>query len=311
MSDDQPDDQATLFPKTAGERLREAREAGGLTLNDIAARTRVPLRHLEAIEQGRFDAMPTATYAVGFAKAYARAVGLDEVAIAAEVRTGAQRMARPMTDYPDYAISDPKRLPSRTVVIGALGVALALLVGIALWYGAGMAGGSGDRNGVVPPDAIAAASPTPATATPVPATGGQVVLTATDTVWLRVYDAAGKTLVQKTLQPGERYDVPVDAADPMINVGRPDRLAVTLNGSAVPPLGDGTRAIKDVPIGADALRKRGSTPAAAEPRATAPAGAGTPRPRRSPSPRASSAADDRPAALATPRATAPSATPAP
>ena len=49
----------------------------------MAARTRVPLRHLEAIEQGAYEALPSQTYAVGFARAYARAVGLDEVATAA------------------------------------------------------------------------------------------------------------------------------------------------------------------------------------------------------------------------------------
>ena len=42
----------------------------------------------------------------------------------------------------------------------------------------------------------------------------------------------------------------------MINVGRPDKLPVTLNGSAVPPLGTGERAIKDVPVGAAALAAR-------------------------------------------------------
>ena len=30
----------------------------------------------------------------------------------------------------------------------------------------------------------------------------------------------GKTLVQKTMQPGEQYSLPTDAANPMINIGR-------------------------------------------------------------------------------------------
>jgi hypothetical protein len=110
-------------------------------------------------------------------------------------------------------------------------------------------------------------------ATPTPIAGGQVVLTATDSVWLRVYDATGKTLIEKTMQPGEQYSVPGDAANPMINIGRPDKLQVTINGSAAPALGDGKRAIKDVPISAAALQARGTaaapvaapTPAAAAP----------------------------------------------
>ncbi len=92
--------------------------------------------------------------------------------------------------------------------------------------------------------------------TPTPVAGGQVTLTATDEVWMRVYDATGTTLYQNTLKPGDRYDVPADANNPMINIGRPDKLQVMLNGSLVAPLGDGKVAIKDVPIGAAALQAR-------------------------------------------------------
>jgi len=37
-----------LFPATVGDKLRAAREAQGLDLPEIAARTRIPQRHLEA-----------------------------------------------------------------------------------------------------------------------------------------------------------------------------------------------------------------------------------------------------------------------
>jgi hypothetical protein len=49
----------------------------------------------------------------------------------------------------------------------------------------------------------------------------------------------------------------------MINVGRPDKLQVTVNGSAVPPLGSGRVAIKDVGISAAALAARATTTAPA------------------------------------------------
>ena len=47
----------------AGGRLRRAREAQGLSRADIAQRTRIPERHLAAIEQGDFAALPARTYA--------------------------------------------------------------------------------------------------------------------------------------------------------------------------------------------------------------------------------------------------------
>ena len=70
----------------AGDILRTAREAQGLSVADIATRTRVPLRHLEAIEASDYSVLPSSTYAVGFARAYARAVGVEEVPIAQMVR---------------------------------------------------------------------------------------------------------------------------------------------------------------------------------------------------------------------------------
>ena len=71
---------------TAGQRLREAREAKGLSVEDIAAQTRIPTRHLSSIETGDWDKLPAATYSVGFAKNYATAVGLDRNEIGEQLR---------------------------------------------------------------------------------------------------------------------------------------------------------------------------------------------------------------------------------
>lgn len=261
MTDTDPGEEATLFPKTAGERLREAREAQGLSLAEIAARTRIPVRQLEAIEASNYAALPSITYSVGFAKAYARAVGADEVAIAREVRSHDTGTAR-RTDYETYEVSETSRVPNRSVLLisGVLFVLLVIAGG--LWYGTSWFRGE-DALTPTPIENVEEALPEP---TPTPATAGQVSLTATDEVWVRIYDATGKTLYENTLKPGDRYDVPADADNPMINVGRPDKIQVMLNGSQVPPLGDGSRAIQDVGISAAALRARidgsATTPAA-------------------------------------------------
>lgn len=294
MTDPQPAEDATLFPKTAGERLREARETQGLSLAEIAARTRVPVRQLEAIEASNYAALPSITYSVGFAKAYARAVGLDEVAIGQEVRgLNTQPGAARRTEYEAYAVDDATaRVPTRGLVIAAVIVALLVVVGGGLWYGTSLF-----RSEDAAPVAAAPAEPAPAAvpaAAPAPATG-PVVLTATDQVWLKIYDGSGKTLFEGTLNAGDHYAVPADAANPMINVGRPDKLQVTVGGAAVAPLGDGSTALKDVEISPAALAARGAPPPTA-----------SPSPGAGPSP----AATDRPAtarhAARERRATAPS-----
>jgi len=55
-------------PSSVGQRLREAREASGLSLEDIATQTRIPTRHLESLEAGDFSRLPAPTYSIGFAK---------------------------------------------------------------------------------------------------------------------------------------------------------------------------------------------------------------------------------------------------
>ncbi len=261
MTEADPAEEATLFPKTAGERLRDAREAGGLSLAEVAARTRVPTRHLEAIERSDYSGLPSSTYSIGFAKAYARAVGIDEVAIGRDVRGQADATHRP-AEYQPYEMQDPKRLPPKGLATMVAIIAVILVVAVGLWYGTSLFRGGENP---VPAEAVAYMAPPPEAvpAAPAPTGGGQVAITATDVVWLRIYDATGKSLFEKELQTGERYEVPADADHPMINVGRPDKLEVTVNGSAVAPLGDGARAIKDVGISAEALLARGASATAA------------------------------------------------
>jgi cytoskeleton protein RodZ len=63
--------------ETPGNKLRDAREARGLSLDDVAHVTRIPRSSLALIEEGRFDRLPAPVFVRGFLKSYARAVGLD------------------------------------------------------------------------------------------------------------------------------------------------------------------------------------------------------------------------------------------
>lgn len=65
-----------MLDKFADE-LREQREKSGLTLQQLANKTRIDLRFLEAIEQGNFAFLPE-LYVKAFVKQYAKTIGLDE-----------------------------------------------------------------------------------------------------------------------------------------------------------------------------------------------------------------------------------------
>ena len=266
--DGEPGDAPNLFPVKVGEKLRDARLAQGLELSDVAARTRVPLRHLTAIEASDYSGLPSPTYAIGFVKAYARAVGADEVALARELREETSSTFAAREVYERYDPEDPVREPSSGLAWAGAIVAVLLLAAVGLWYGTDLFRGGTTAAPEPTPTALATPDAAPSEATP-PATGGQVTLIATQQVWLRIYDAAGTRLYEKEMAAGERYDVPSDANAPMINLGRPEAVQVTIDGVQVAALGRPGVAIKDVPISADALRARGQIGEAATTRSSA------------------------------------------
>jgi len=70
----------------AGEFLASARRAAGLSLAAVSDATKIKIEHLEAIEASNADALPISAYSVGFVKAYARFLKLDEEGLATQFK---------------------------------------------------------------------------------------------------------------------------------------------------------------------------------------------------------------------------------
>lgn len=270
-----------------GTLLRRAREEKGMTLGEVAEMTRVAQRQLEAIERSDFGSLPGTPYAVGFARAYARAVGADEVAVARGVREELGTMEA--TDrYEAFEPVDPARIPPRNLAWIAAAIALILAVGYAVWRTQFFAASTDQEISDLSNRASERPTSPEQAVRNIPSapqiTSGPVVLTALNDVWLRIYDQSGERLYEGQMEKGGSYTVPPQANNPMILTGRPDALAVTVGGKPVAPLGPADRTIADVPVSAAALLARGpaddqgpapiSTPATA-PRAASPGGAAT------------------------------------
>lgn len=58
--------------------FREAREAQNLTLEQVAASTRIQESYLRALEEERFTVLPQKVFTKGFVRTYARTLGVDE-----------------------------------------------------------------------------------------------------------------------------------------------------------------------------------------------------------------------------------------
>jgi transcriptional regulator with XRE-family HTH domain len=279
-------EEAELPFENVGQKLGRLRQAAGLSRADLAARTRIPERHLAAIEAGDFAALPARAYAVGFTRSYAKALGLDDQLIAAEVRAelAGQDPALGSRMQPAFEPGDPARVPGSRfawlAAFGALGVIVACFV---LWRGYFAPGG--ELPSILPAERPVAATPAPV-AVPAPAavpTGGPVIFTAEQSgVWVKFYDGAGTQLLQKELALGESYAIPETAAGVLLATARPDALAITIGGQPVPKLAERQTVMKDVPVTAAALLARGNpTPAVAVP-ASPPASQPARRPVRAP-----------------------------
>lgn len=272
-------------PSTPGAKLRAAREAQGLSIQDVATRTRIAQRQLEAVERDDYAALPGIPYAVGFARAYARTVDLDEVEIAAQVRHGVHNSDIGANRYEAFEPVDPARVPPRRLAWVVLGIVVVLIAGYTVWRTQLMTPPTAEEIAQDKQEAIAARPAGAAPAAPVVQT---VVFTAVDDVWLRIVDEAGERLKDGTLKKGESFTLPAEAKGPTILTGRPQALNVTVGGKSIPPLGAPDRTISDVPVSAAALLAR----AAETPTAPAAAPATTPAraPAARPAPRPTTAA---------------------
>ena len=67
--------------KTIGQELKKAREEKELSLKEVADKTKIQSRYLEALENGDWERLPEEVYLRGFIKTYAQHLGLDAPAL--------------------------------------------------------------------------------------------------------------------------------------------------------------------------------------------------------------------------------------
>lgn len=272
-------EQGELAITRTGDRLRLAREAAGLSLADVATRTRITQRHLSAIEKSDFSELPGRTYVTGFARAYARAVDLPEAEVGAAVRRELEEDAygaRPL--YEAYEPTDPARLPTARMTWTLVIVALLLASAYGVWRFLSVEPGealvaaqnrAAEESEAPQSDVVALPANKAGTAPPAVAANAPVVLTGISEVWIGFDDAAGKTENWRTLDPGETYQVPPEYIQQFtLRTSIPQALKVTVGGRDVGAIGPADTLVKGVSLKpADLLARTegNSAPGAAAP----------------------------------------------
>ena len=250
---------------TVGERLRAAREDKGLKLEDIAAQTRIPQRHLESIENADWEKLPAPTYTLGFAKSYASAVGLDRTEIGDQLREemGGQRFTS--SEAQVFEPADPARTMPKWLVIGAI-VAVLVLIALMSWLNKRALQPESSQNNAPAAAATPSAAPTATAPAQAPQAAptqaqGPVVLTATAPAWIQVTDQ-GKTLFEGQLAAGQTFAVPPTATAPLLKAGKPEALQVTVGGATAPPVGPAGKVASNVSLKPADLMRGNSQPVA-------------------------------------------------
>ncbi|MES2700178.1 MAG: helix-turn-helix domain-containing protein [Pseudomonadota bacterium] len=248
-------------PRGAGPQLRYARERLGLSVADIAARTRISQRQIEDLEAGNFAAFSSRTYAIGFARTVAKAVGLDGEAIARQVRGELNVLQLPERMAAGYETSDPARVPSRSLVWLSLVAVALLLAGLFVAYRTLFSPAAElpslvDQQEAERAAAAASAARDSAAATPAAPSGPVVFTSLEDGIWVRFYDASGTRLLETEMARGQSFTVPAAATGPMLWTARPEALTITVGGRAVPPLATEMMTMRDVQVDAASLLAR-------------------------------------------------------
>ncbi|KKC27892.1 helix-turn-helix domain-containing protein [Sphingomonas sp. SRS2] len=261
---DGADDNRGMFPALVGEQLAAERARQKLELSDIAARSRIPLRHLEAIETGKHAGLPAIPYSAGFVKSYANILGLDGQALSRAFRDQVGEERRAYFEPEAYEPVDPSRVPSRLLAMIALGVALLLGMGYLLLRFEGDNSDLAKLAADTVPDArpvAARPAPPPAAVTAAPAApaapvapSGPISIAASEDVWIKVSEADGsQTYMMDVLSAGQSFTVPDTAVDPVLRTGRPQVMKVLIGDTALPPVGEPDRVVRAYSLKRDAL----------------------------------------------------------
>jgi len=239
-----------------GADFKKARESKGISLDQIAAETRIRIRFLTAIENEAFHLLPGGIFNRGFVRTYAERVGIDP--------------DEAVTDYERLAeVREPAEAPAKIerhqhpVAVGAL------ILLIVIFYVVTRESGNTAQTASAPPAPIsqpAALPPPPPTApettsvttTPEPEPAPPatkealaIEMEAKETTWIKV-TADGNSVPGETLKRGMKRRFTAQTSIDLI-IGNAAGLTLKINDQQSKPLG-GSGQVRELNITPDNLK---------------------------------------------------------
>jgi cytoskeleton protein RodZ len=216
-----------------GEQLAAARAARGLSLEELAHRTKIPVGRLRALEASAYELLPPPTFTRGYLRACAREVGLDSESLVLQYENERPVPPKQPVEAPIRLDSEDEKEPrsiSRNAVLTAAGIAL---VAVLIWTGRDPSPAA-DRSVAAPSvrstrpvkDAVGTTGSASSSA-PSPISVG---LRADRLCWIEA-SADGKRVIYRLLQPGEHATI--DARERvLLRVGDAGAVTLSVNGEA-------------------------------------------------------------------------------
>lgn len=235
-----------------GDRLRQAREASGMTVEQLASLTKLNPQFIEALEKGRWDLLPGQVYLKPFVKSCAEVLHLDLKELYCLINGVDGREPSTTIAQPEPPGSKKKfdyRIPV-VIVIGAIVVALIYFT---------VKSREGDLLSPQLSEVVPAESVTPKKEVkwerpwerPALWEMGEdrhrFRLESSDTVWARIL-SDGDTTFDGILNPGSALTF-TSKEDFMVSLGRNDCVSGYFDGVKIPELGSGSAAPHSLRLG--------------------------------------------------------------
>ena len=202
---------------SVGETLARAREARGLSVEDVSTETRIRGGLIRQIEADQFDACGGAVYARGHLRSLAKVVGIDGEELVAEFdRSHADEPAPALVPVPavdhDAAARAERKQPNWAAAMAVALVVICVLAGVSLIGNRHSSNPNAQRH---QPGPVVTTSSSPSGAPAVSPPPGSVAHVTTDqaiamvrvtsaTTWMSVQTFNGKLLFQGLLSAGQR-----------------------------------------------------------------------------------------------------------
>lgn len=122
-------DPVTIFEtaESLGDGFRELRQHQGRSIAELAAVTRIHPKHLKALEENDFALLPSRVFAIGYARGYALALGLDDQTAVERFKRESPDGTVPLQAPTGIAFEDVRR--HSPLLIGTIAMVIASVIG--------------------------------------------------------------------------------------------------------------------------------------------------------------------------------------